>query len=261
MTDSRLDLQISAVLAAPQPSAPADLWLGEEADSAPLKTSVTSLLLSGQTVHPAEYQPPEEEETVEVKRRPELPGFLLSETPPRPAFMEETQASAVDIGSLTHRFLRLVDLSVFRDIRPAEVPARVAEEVDRMRAHSILTASEAAAVYQRGAAAFLASDLGRRLIAAPRVEREWPFTMQLRPDAPTLVQGIVDAAFLENDRWILVDYKTDRDTRQGVFVPRHEKQMNWYRIAVQRLTGCPVAEMWLFALRAAKAYPVRRVDV
>ena len=80
-----------------------------------------------------EYVPPEEEETVEVKRRSELPGFLLSQTAPRPAFMEQeartaaadssrsahreaSAADSADIGSLTHRFLRLVDLTKFRDI-------------------------------------------------------------------------------------------------------------------------------------------------
>ena len=86
-------------------------------------------------------------------------------------------------------------------------------------------------VFGKGAADFLSSELGQRLIAAPSVECEWPFTMQLREGSPTMVQGIVDAAFLEDGKWILVDYKTDRDTREGIFVPRHEKLMNWYRTA------------------------------
>lgn len=105
-----------------------------------------------------------------------------------------------------------------------------------MRERSILTEAEAKAVYVKGVAAFFSSELGQRFIAAPVAQREWPFIMQLREDSPTMVQGIVDAAFQENEQWILVDYKTDRDTREDIFVPRHEKQMNWYRIAVERLT-------------------------
>ena len=130
-----------------------------------------------------------------------------------------------------------------------------------MRESSILTESEADAIYTRGAAAFLGSSLGRRLIQAETLHREWPFTMQIREDSPTMVQGIVDAAFLEDGEWILIDYKTDRDTRPEIFIPRHEKQMNWYRTAVERLTQHPVREMWLFALRSGKAYPVKRIDV
>ena len=113
----------------------------------------------------------------------------------------------------------------------------------------------------KGAAAFLDSDLGKRLISADTLQREWPFTMQIREDSPTMVQGIVDAAFLEDGQWVLIDYKTDRDTRQEIFVPRHEKQMNWYCTAVERLTSIPVKEMWLFALRAGKSYKVERVAI
>ena len=45
------------------------------------------------------------------------------------------------------------------------------------------------------------------------------------------------------------------------FVPRHEAQMNWYRTAMEQLTRLNVREMWLFALRAGKAYRVERRNV
>ncbi len=268
MSENALDAAITELLAKGA-AFPDSMWKGDEPDTAPLKTSVTSLLRSGLTLTPQEYTPPEEEETVEVKRRSELPGFLLSETAPRPAFMEETKASSADIGSLTHRFLRLIDLTKFKDDADTgkdtdsenACTKRVEAELQRMREKSILTQAEADAIYVKGAAAFLDSDLGKRLISADTLQREWPFTMQIREDSPTMVQGIVDAAFLEDGQWVLIDYKTDRDTRQEIFVPRHEKQMNWYCTAVERLTSIPVKEMWLFALRAGKSYKVERVAI
>ena len=266
LSENALDAAVTDLLAKGA-AFPDTMWKGMQPDTAPLKTSVTSLLRSGLMVSPQEYTPPEEEETVEVKRRSELPGFLLSEIAPRPAFMEEAKASGADIGSLTHRFLRLIDLTRFKDTADTDNASentctkRVEEELQRMRDKSILTQAEADAIYVKGAAAFLESDLGKRLISADTLQREWPFTMQIREDSPTMVQGIVDAAFLEDGQWILVDYKTDRDTRQEVFVPRHEKQMNWYRTAVERLTGIPVKEMWLFALRAGKSYQIARQTI
>ena len=264
MSENALDAAITELLSRGA-AFPESMWKGIQPDTAPLKTSVTSLLRSGLSVSPQEYTPPEEEETVEVKRRSELPGFLLSEIAPRPAFMEESKASSADIGSLTHRFLRLIDLTKFKDDGDSRQKMTCMElveaELQRMKEKSILTEAEAAAVYEKGAAAFLESDLGKRLTQADTLHREWPFTMQIREDSPTMVQGIVDAAFLEDGKWILVDYKTDRDTRPEVFVPRHEKQMNWYRTAVERLTDIPVKEMWLFALRAGKAYPVDRLAI
>ena len=273
MSENALDAALADLLSK-GPAFPESMWNKDTPDTAPLKTSVTSLLRSGFTVSPREYTPPEEEETVEVKRRSELPGFLLSETAPRPAFMEYdagtahgagSKAGSAEVGSLTHRFLRLIDLAKFKDDSGHDLEMtciqRVEAELQRMRDRSILTPAEADAVYVKGAAAFLESSLGKRLTAAETLHREWPFTMQIREDSPTMVQGIVDAAFLEDGQWILIDYKTDRDTRPEVFVPRHEKQMNWYRSAVERLTGIPVKEMWLFALRSGKAYPVKTLAV
>ena len=259
MTESQLDAHISAVLSK-EGTLPCGMWAGGEYDPSPLKTSVTSLLRMEKNILPIEYQPPEEEETVEMKRRSELPGFLLGEIAPRPAFMEEDAASGADIGSLTHRFLRLIDLSLFRGKSTEEFRDLVEREVTRMRESFIFTEADSKAIYVKGALSFLSGDLGHRLIAAQTLHREWPFTMQLNSGSPTMIQGIVDAAFLENDKWILIDYKTDRDTRKEVFVPRHEKQMNWYRSAVERLTDYPVQEMWLFALRTGAAYRVDRKE-
>lgn len=73
--------------------------------------------------------------------------------------------------------------------------------------------------------------------------------MRIDPHAPTAVRGIVDCALKEDGEWILIDYKTDRDTDPNTFVPRHEAQMNWYRTALERLRRINVREMWLFALR------------
>ena len=99
------------------------------------------------------------------------------------------------------------------------------------------------------------------MLESREVKREATFTMRMDPHGSTMVQGIIDCAFKENGEWILIDYKTDYDTAPEIFVPRHEMQMNWYRTALERLTCMNVKEMWLFALRAGKAYPVQRRDV
>ena len=261
LSESQLDAAVTSAVAG-RGVQPDCMWIAGQIDTMPLKTSVTSMLRSNVTaVSPEEYAPPEEEETVEIKRQPELPNFLLSEIAPRPAFMEEKKASAADIGSLTHRFLRLIDLKPFRDLAPEDYRAKVEEAISAMRSRAILTEKEAGSIYVPGVEALLAGELGQRLIHAETLHREWPFTMQLKQDSPTMVQGIVDAAFLEDGQWILVDYKTDRNTEPDVFVPRHEMQMNWYRTAVERLTGSPVREMWLFALKAGHAYPVSKLSV
>ena len=233
------------------------MYIPEQADIAPLKTSVSTLSRQAQVI-----TDDDSEETVTDKRKTEeaVRTFRLSSVPSRPEFLEEEKAEAVNIGTATHRFLRLIDLDAFRkegvDIRQA-----VFAEAERMKAAGILAPDEAELIRLNEVAAFLGSELGQRMLNSKTIKREVNFTMRIDPHAPTMVQGIIDCAFKENGEWVIIDYKTDRDTAPETFIPRHEAQMNWYRTAIERLTRISVREMWLFALRAGKAYPVLRKDV
>ena len=251
----RFEALLREVLAQAPDAPPEGLWTPEARRRAPLKTSVTTL------VRTMEDQLPEEEETVETKRQPEtvISTFRLGELPRRPAFLEEEKPAPAEIGTAAHRFLRLIDLERLRGETDPEGELRA--QLDSLLREKIMSREEAGRIRLAQTAAFLRSPLGQRLIAAEGVYREWPFTLRLSPDQPTLVQGIIDAAFREADGWVLLDYKTDRDTRQETFVPRHALQMNWYRTAVERITGERVKEMWLVALRDTRVYPVMPVDV
>lgn len=235
---------------------PIPLYTPEKIEQDPLKTSVTTLTRQAPVLSEEDS-----EETVEDKRKTEeaVRTFRLSSVASRPAFLEEEKANAVNSGTATHRFLRLINLELFRqeDINTEQA---VRDEAKRMKATGILTDEEAALIRLPGVASFLKSELGRRMLRSSEVKREATFTMRIDPMKPTMVQGIVDCAFKENGKWILIDYKTDRDTAPETFVPRHADQMNWYRKALEQLTRIEVSEMWLFALRAGKAYPVSRKD-
>ena len=63
-----------------------------------------------------------------------------------------------------------------------------------------------------------------------------------------MIQGVIDVYFEEDGSLILVDYKTDRadgDTLRQ----RYSLQLSWYAKALAQITGQPVAQMHLFALR------------
>ena len=234
-----------------------DLYLPEKAEPAPLKTSVTTLARQARVL-----SEDDSEETVEDKRRTEeaVRTFRLSTAATRPAFLEEEKAEAVNIGTITHRFIRLINLESLRG-EEADMDKAIREEARRMEEEGILTEEEAKQIRLQGVADFFRSNLGRRMLNSSEIEREAEFTMRMDAHSATMVQGIVDCAFRENGEWILIDYKTDHDTNPETFIPRHEIQMNWYRTALERLTGTGVREMWLFALRNGKAYPVPRKAV
>ena len=248
------DPTLAELLSHPEP-----MWMfvPEPIDPLPLKTSVTTLV---RQTHVLRLE--DSEETLEDKRAPgDAPRtFRLDSVPSRPAFLEEEKADAADAGTATHRFLRLINLDALRT-DGADPGIVVRSEADRMLREDILTQEEAALIRLDGVAAFFRSDLGRRMLRSGDVRREASFSLRIAPDQPTMVQGIIDCVFLEDGEWILVDYKTDRDTVPESFVPRHQLQMNWYRAALEQLTSIPVREMYLFALRPGRAYPVSRVTV
>ncbi|MBQ9010396.1 MAG: PD-(D/E)XK nuclease family protein [Clostridia bacterium] len=227
----------------------------------PLKTSVSSLVRNADQAGnvPYYHRSEDTEETAETKRLPEgvsLVPFLLDQTPGKPRFMEIRRPSAQDRGTATHRFLRLIDLQKAGNTGDAEMEQLIHSEIDRLLDSGVLSREEGELIDLNGVVRFFTSDLGHLLTHAEKVHREWPFTYRISMETGTIIQGIIDVAVMVRGSWILIDYKTDHDTAPERFVTRHRQQMNWYREAIEHLTGIQVSEMWLFALRSGQAHRV-----
>jgi ATP-dependent exoDNAse (exonuclease V) beta subunit len=68
--------------------------------------------------------------------------------------------------------------------------------------------------------------------AKHRCRREVPVTFAAPSGA--LIEGIVDLAFKEGDRWSIVDFKTDEELRRAA---NYSQQVRLYRDAVRAATG------------------------
>ncbi len=109
---------------------------------------------------------------------------------------------------------------------------------------------------------FLRSALAKRMQQADRqgrLHREAPFVVGeparvLRPEwdaeEMVLVQGIIDAWFMEEDGIVLLDYKTDRVSDEAELIRRYQTQLDIYAEALARILEKPVKEklIWSFAL-------------
>ena len=171
--------------------------------------------------------------------------------------MEEKRLTGAERGTLTHRVLSLIPLERLSDAPADTLEQVIHEETHRMLERGLLTAEELLALPMRGVERFYASEIGQRVLRSPEVRREWSFNLRM-DDGVTLLQGVIDCAFAENDAWILLDYKTDRIVDEEAFVERYASQLNWYATALERITGRPVAERWLYALSTGKAYAVEK---
>ena len=70
-----------------------------------------------------------------------------------------------------------------------------------------------------------------------------------------LLQGVIDACCLEEDGWVLIDYKTDAprpDDSEESLKARHRQQIRLYAAALAALTGRPVKQCYVVYLSHRK---------
>ena len=239
--------RLRRILAEPVDPSLAEQWalLEQTVDEGPMKTSVTAI------VHGTLTRLPQEDEVFETDEgRPQkaMPMIDRKKEPPRrPAFMEKRGLTGTERGTLTHKLLALTDLSALRETN--DLHAELVRQLQRMTDEGRLSVEEQLQAELPLIERFYISGLGQRLLRTDpkKIHREWQFNMRWTEN--TLVQGVIDCAFHDENGWVLVDYKTDRDTTPEVLLTHYARQLKLYAGAVVAITGEPVKEMWLFPLR------------
>lgn len=111
---------------------------------------------------------------------------------------------------------------------------------------------------------FLATDICRRMREADErheLYREQPFIISVPASGidssypeedRVMVQGIIDAFFMEQDRVIVVDYKTDSVTKESTLIDRYQAQLNYYEKALMQLTGAGESEKIIYSVSLSK---------
>ncbi len=158
-------------------------------------------------------------------------------------------------GTAYHRVMECLDYSVVLS------EDAIRKQMDRLVELDKLSRQEADMVNVADIAAFVESDLGQRIKAAfeaGSLRREQPFVTGLPPeDIPcysdlagsgriVLVQGVIDLFFVEGDKVVVVDYKTDRvakDKARDELTKRYKAQLDIYGDALKRLLGGQITQV------------------
>jgi len=167
--------------------------------------------------------------------------------------------SAAAQGSAAHAFLQHLDFS-----KTDSIPA-LRSELQRVAASGHLTREEAEAVNLRSVEKLFASPLGKKMVNATELRREFRFTLLANAaeyfdgaaaDDRLLLQGIVDCFFVENGEVTVVDYKTDRITAEEVpaRAEQYRGQLETYAAALRRILGLPVTHCVLWFLHPGEAF-------
>ena len=139
---------------------------------------------------------------------------------------DANRPGGVRFGALVHAVLATVPLDAKKDAIH-----------DLIRAHArVLGATDEESAYAaRTTQAVLSHDIlkrARKSAESGRCRREVPVTW--RDNSGSLIEGVVDLAFLENDRWVVVDFKTDEEFLRPA---NYEAQVGFYAIAMQAATS------------------------
>ena len=207
----------------------------------PVKVSVSELKKRN-------HVPEEREDAVfmEADVIPWIPSFISK---------EEGHVTGAARGTAYHRVMECLDYS------EAASKDEVKAQLQRMKESELLTQEEAACISPRAVVTFVQSDLGKRMKEAflrKELFREQPFVIsrsarEIDPDWPeeesVLVQGIIDAYFMEGEELILVDYKTDRirPGEEEKLIQRYHTQLEDYQEALERMTGKKVKEKVIYS--------------
>ena len=170
-------------------------------------------------------------------------------------------------GTAVHIALQNLDYDPLRGERDyARVSMEVARQLNRMADQKLLLPAERELVRPAMIADFVLSPLGQRVLNAPYFKREWSFTLfmpteRVIPGYPAgerlIVQGTIDLCFLEEDEWVLVDYKTDRAADDGEIISRYGTQIDVYAEALQALTGKKVKQAILCLVRDGRTIEIQ----
>ena len=217
---------------------PTKLKLGEESDHG---LRQEELLKDDGGASSAAYQAWRQQRaaTIAAASRPEFAVFLASQAadaPPDPVVVELVGSASRPVAT-GRRFGTLVH-AVLRDV-PLDANRATIRQWTQLNARILGAPPEEIEAACSRVEAALAHPLLNRARAAERKHREYPVMLlvTLEGAGGRLMEGIIDLAFVEDNTWIIVDFKTDADIseRNG----QYQRQLQWYASALSRLTGLP----------------------
>lgn len=171
---------------------------------------------------------------------------------------KDRPVTGAERGVATHLVLQYMDFA------RANTREGIEAEVSRLKERRFITEREAAAVNAGAIERLFSSDIGRRILNADEIRREFKFSLmcpaeKLFPAAKgeqLLLQGVVDCCITEGEELTVIDYKTDLVRTEAEISERTElyrAQLEAYAEAMERISGKRVRECVLYFLSCGRA--------
>ena len=172
-----------------------------------------------------------------------------------PKFIKEEKISGAQKGSLIHLCIENLDENKeysFDDIK---------DLIDQLLNKKMITSKEAESININSILQYTKSDLFKKLKKAKKLYKEKPFYINIPAkelydidtDEMILTQGIIDLYFIdENDKFILVDYKTDYVEDEKELTKKYEVQLKLYKKALENSLNLKVDKTIIYSIYLQK---------
>lgn len=190
------------------------------------------------------------EETYEIKL------FEEPDETPAPSFIKTKEVLAgARRGTLIHSVFEHVDYLRFHEAEEFEA------EIDRLILERKLEPEVKEVINVKTLAGMSQSKMIEKMRNAKQVEKEKAFiylakASMVNPDYPEdeeiLIQGVIDAYFIDDEGITLIDYKTDyvdlqnKEASLSKIRNRYEKQLSLYAKALEDITKISVAHRYIY---------------
>lgn len=172
-------------------------------------------------------------------------------------------------GTAYHRIFELLDMEL-EEYNQETVKKMIDGFVDA----GLIDRMGAASVMRKDIIDFTKSDLFRRMkkaYANNQLYREQHFLMgvpacEINSNTTSketmIIQGIIDLCFVENDKYVIVDYKTDKVDTMEELVERYHVQLECYKLAIEQILGSEpgvnkVSEMIIYSVHLGQQITIK----
>ena len=172
---------------------------------------------------------------------------VLKRTWRRPGFMEP---QGRDYGNAMHAAMQYIHFERCGTVQGVD------KELDRLYLAGFLKEDQRKVLVPWAIAKFFETPLGRKLLEGTPYVREFKFSIldngshyrEGLEEEQVLLQGVVDCALLEEDGITVIDFKTDRVTKENAteVAERYRLQVGTYAEALRRIYGKPIKKACLY---------------